>query len=81
MRPSSPCGNPLSPHLSLPLTRHLQAVNNLVASWSINSARDLAWTKSLLLWEVSADPIARGMLCDSLAAATAAASHMLLISV
>jgi hypothetical protein len=65
----------------LAVDRHLQAVNNLIASWSINSARDLAWTNSLLLWEVRADPLARGLLCDSLAAATAAASRMLLIAV
>ena len=65
----------------LAVDRHLQAVNNLVASWSINSARDLAWNNSLLLWEVRTDPIARGLLCDSLAAATAAASRMLLIAV
>jgi hypothetical protein len=30
--------------------RRLQAVCNLVGAWSINSARDLAWTNSLLLW-------------------------------
>jgi hypothetical protein len=65
----------------LAVDRHLQAVNNLIASWSINSARDLAWTNSLLLWEVRADPLTRGLLCDSLAAATAAASRMLLIAV
>jgi hypothetical protein len=65
----------------LAVDRHLQAVNNLIASWSINSARDLAWTNSLLLWEVRADPLARGLLCDSLAAASAAASRMLLIAV
>ncbi len=65
----------------LAVDRHLQAVNNLIASWSINSARDLAWTNSLLLWEVRADPLARGLLDDSLAATTAAASRMLLIAV
>ena len=41
----------------LAVDRHLQAVNNLIAAWSINSARDLAWTNSLLLWEVRADPL------------------------
>jgi len=65
----------------LAVDRHLQAVNNLVASWSINSARDLAWTNSLLLWEVRADPLARSLLSDSLASTTAAASRMLLIAV
>jgi hypothetical protein len=65
----------------LAVDRHLQAVSNLIASWSINSARDLAWINSLLLWEVRADPLARGLLGDSLAAATAAASRMLLVAV
>ena len=60
--------------------RHLQAVCNLIGSWSVNSARDLAWNKSLLLWQVRGDPIARGLLCDSLAASTAMASRMLLIA-
>ena len=61
--------------------RHLQAVCNLISSWSINSARDLAWNNSLLLWEVRSDPVVRGLLCDSLAATTAMASRMLLIAV
>ena len=52
----------LNPHPSDAVDRHLQAVGNLVASWSINSARDLAWTNSLLLWEVRNDPAARGLL-------------------
>jgi Family of unknown function (DUF5995) len=65
----------------LAVDRHLQAVGNLVASWSINSARDLAWNNSLLLWEVRGDPAVRGLLCDSLAATSAAASRMLLIAV
>ena len=61
--------------------RHLQAVCNLVSSWSINSARDLAWNNSRLLWEVRSDPVAHGLLCGSLAATTAMASRMLLIAV
>jgi hypothetical protein len=60
--------------------KHLQAVANLIGSWSINSARDLAWNNSLLLWAVRDDPAVRGLVCDSLAATTAAASRLLLIS-
>jgi Family of unknown function (DUF5995) len=63
----------------LTVDRHLQAVNNLIASWSINSARDLAWNNSLLLWEIRANPFACDLFRDSLAASTAAAGHMLLI--
>src|SRR5580693_5104188 len=58
----------------LAVDRHLAAVASLVASWTINSARDLAWNNTLLLWEVHTDPVPRDLLCDSLAAATAAAS-------
>ena len=65
----------------LAVDRHLQAVNNLIACWSINSARDLAWNNSLLLWAIRDDPIVRGLACDSLAATAAAASRMLLIAV
>jgi len=64
----------------LTVDRHLQAVNNLIASWSINSARDLAWNNSLLLWEIRANPFACDLFRDGLAASTAAASHMLLIA-
>ena len=60
----------------LAVDRHLQAVNNLIASWSINSARDLAWNNSLLLWEIRTDPFACGLFRDSLAASTAAAGRM-----
>ena len=60
---------------------HLQAVGNLVASWTINSARDLAWNNSLLLWELRDIPPARDLFLDSLAASTAAASRMLLVAV
>jgi uncharacterized protein DUF5995 len=65
----------------LAVDRHLQAVCNLVGSWSINSARDVAWNNSLLLWDVYENPVARGLLCDSLAATTALASRMLLVAV
>ena len=65
----------------LAVDRHLSAVNNLVASWTINSARDLAWNNCLLLWAVRDDPIARGLLADSLAAAAALASRLLLVEV
>src|ERR1035438_1336876 len=52
----------------LAVDQHLSAVATLTANWSINSARDMAWTNCLLLWEVRDDPIARGLLLDSLAA-------------
>jgi len=65
----------------LAVDRHLRAVANLIASWTINSARDLAWNNCLLLWAVRDNPVARGLLLDSLAASTALASRMLLVAV
>ena len=65
----------------LAVDRHLAAVNNLIAGWTINSARDLAWNNCLLLWAVRDDPIARGLLADSLAASAALASRLLLVEV
>lgn len=61
--------------------RHLSAVASLVASWTITSARDLAWNNCLLLWAVRDDPVARGLFLDTLAASTALASRMLLVAV
>jgi len=65
----------------LAVDRHLAAVNSLIANWTINSARDLAWNNSLLLWAVRDDPIARGLLADSLAASAALSSRLLLVTV
>jgi hypothetical protein len=65
----------------LAVDRHLAAVSNLIANWTINSARDLAWTNSLLLWAVRDDPVARGLLADSLAASAALSSRLLLVTV
>ncbi len=65
----------------LAVDRHFAAVNSLIANWTINSARDLAWNNSLLLWAVRDDPIARGLLADSLAASAALSSRLLLVTV
>ena len=61
--------------------RHLAAVCNLTACWTINSARDAAWNNSLLLWDLRGNPAARDLLCGTLAAAAALASRMLLVAV
>jgi hypothetical protein len=65
----------------LAVDRHLQAVCNLVASWSINSARDLAWKNAVVLWALRADAAASRIFLDGLAAATALASELLLSAV
>jgi hypothetical protein len=64
----------------LAVDRHLQVVGNLVASWSINSARDLAWQNALLLWALRDEPVARGLFLDGLAAQVALASRLLLVA-
>jgi len=64
----------------LAVDHHLSAVADLIGNWTINSARDLAWNNCLLLWAVRDDPIARGLLLDTLAASTALASQMLLVA-
>jgi hypothetical protein len=61
--------------------RHLSAVANLIANWSIAAARDLAWNNCLLLWAVRDDPFASGLLQQNLAASTALASRLLLVAV
>src|SRR5215470_9850319 len=65
----------------LAVDRHLQAVDNLVASWIINSARDLAWQNALVLWALRPDPAGSGLFLDGLAATTALASRLLLTAV
>jgi Family of unknown function (DUF5995) len=60
---------------------HLRAVDNLVACWAINSARDLAWHNALVLWELRGDALGRGLFLDGLAQATALASRLLLTAV
>ena len=65
----------------LAVDRHLSAVATLTCNWTMNSARDLAWNNTLLLWAVRDDPLARGLFLDSLAASTALASRMLLVAV
>jgi len=61
--------------------RHLAAVADLIGNWSINDARDLAWTNSQLLWTLRDDQIARGLFLDTLTASTALASRLLLVAV
>lgn len=65
----------------LAVDRHLHAVGNLVATWSINSARDLAWRNALLLWALRDEPVARGLFLDGLATQVALASRLLLVAV
>jgi len=65
----------------LAVDQHLQAVSNVLCSWTINSARDLAWQNALLLWELRDHPVARELFLDNLATGTAMASRLLLVAV
>ena len=65
----------------LAVDRHLQAVEDLVCNWTINSSRDLAWGNALLLWELRDDPFLRGLFLGNLAASAALASRLLLVAV
>ena len=65
----------------LDVDNHLGAVANLICNWTINGARDLAWNNAQLLWAVRDDPFARRLLLDTMAASTALAGRMLLVSV
>jgi Family of unknown function (DUF5995) len=67
--------------LELAVDHHLSAVATLTCNWTMNSARDLAWNNSLLLWALRDDPLARKLFLDSLAATTALASRMLLVAI
>ncbi|HEY7044478.1 MAG TPA: DUF5995 family protein [Nocardioidaceae bacterium] len=61
--------------------RHAQAVLDLVCSWSMSSARDVAWNTSMALWSLRRSTLARGLLTNALARTTAMASRMLLVDV
>lgn len=65
----------------LAVDRHLAAVADLIGNWTINDARDLAWTNCQLLWAVRDDQFARELFLDTLAASTAMASRLLLVAV
>jgi hypothetical protein len=60
---------------------HIAAVLNLVANWSIDSARDIAWNNAVVLWEIRDLQLATDLLLDSLARTVAMASSMLLVAV
>lgn len=61
--------------------RHVAAVTNVIANWSINSARDVAWDTALALWEVRDHRIATDLLTSALARTVAMASRGLLVAV
>jgi hypothetical protein len=67
--------------VELDVDHRLSAVATLTCNWTMNSARDLAWNNTLLLWALRDNALASELLLKSLGAATALASRMLLVAV
>jgi Family of unknown function (DUF5995) len=61
--------------------RHVAAVLNLVANWSITSARDVAWDTAVALWEIRDNRLATDLFTGALARTVAMASRCLLVAV
>ena len=65
----------------LQVDRHVAAVANVVANWSITAARDVAWDTAVGLWDVRDHPVATQLLTGALARTVAMASRGLLVAV
>jgi hypothetical protein len=66
--------------VALETDRDAQAVLNLVANWSINSARDVAWDTALALWMSRSISGVESLLMNGLARTVAMASRCLLVA-
>jgi hypothetical protein len=67
--------------VELAVDHHAQAVESIIANWSINAARDVAWDTALALWEVRDHRTVQGLLMNALARTVAMASRGLLLAV
>jgi hypothetical protein len=65
----------------LAVDHHAQAVESLIANWSINAARDVAWDTALALWEVRDHAVVQDLLMNALARTIGMASRGLLLAV
>lgn len=63
---------------ALPAVTHLE---DLLAAWSISSAREIAWNNAEVLWHIKDVPPVSAAFLDSLDAATAVTSKTLLVPV
>jgi hypothetical protein len=64
----------------LDVDRHAQSVLDLIANWSIDSARDVAWDTALALWQSRNVTAVEDLLMNSVARTVAMASRFLLAS-
>jgi len=69
------------PPVVVVVDHHVAAVANIIANWSINTARDVAWDTTLALWQVRDFTIAVELLTGALARTVAMASRGLLLAV
>ncbi|MDQ1359433.1 MAG: hypothetical protein QOG44_3806 [Acidimicrobiaceae bacterium] len=65
----------------LKIDKHAQACTNVVANWSMNAAREMAWDTALGLWETRTMDIAHKMMLLMLGRTVALASRGLLVVV
>jgi hypothetical protein len=65
---------------TLVIDQHAAAVLNLIGHWSVNSARDVAWNTSEILWLCRGDSLVENFLTQGLARSVAMASRMLLVT-
>ncbi len=66
--------------IALKMDQHLHAVVNVLANWSINAARDVAWSTARALWDFHDHPLANSLMMNSLGRTVAMASRCLLIA-
>jgi Family of unknown function (DUF5995) len=65
----------------LEVDKHAQACANVIANWTMNSARDVAWDTALALWEIRNMVLANELFLSMLARSVAMASRCLLVVV
>ncbi len=65
----------------LAVDKHAQSCANVVANWTMNSARDVAWNSALALWEVRNMELARELFLGTLGYSVSLASRCLLVAV
>lgn len=67
--------------VELDIDHHARACANLVANWSMNEAREMAWDTALALWRTRSVELVHEMFLSSLGRTVALASRCLLVEV
>jgi Family of unknown function (DUF5995) len=66
--------------VALAVDKRARIVLDLVDNWSINTARDVAWVNSLVLWHCRGDSAVQSTTAAALARTVAMASRFLLLA-